>query len=247
MNRTGDERAIATGVSHALEVLSGQDSTSRQQPYSAKATPQCLEYAKIDSASGTNPAKIQQQQRRDSRRDRLLGQAQGIRTGTVGVLHGRMQDRVAQLEVEAEHDPRGADYFNDGREIGKGVERLQANNNFARAGREHLECAPRTVGAGIDQQRTGKARVKLSQLTKQGPLQGTTLDGIQICHIALVHTQRGVEGTQECHWIPGMLRHEVRAQGRVPGSVARLCVYGNSAGQIQYRDNLHARYYATAG
>lgn len=246
MNRTGNQRTIATGGPHALEVLSGQDSTARQQPDPAKATSQCLEYAKIDSASGTNPAKIQQQQGRDTRRDRLLSQAQWIRPGAVGILHGRMQYGVAQLEVQAEHDPRGADYFNDSSEIGKGVERLQANNNFARAGREHFECATGPVGAGVDQQRTGEASVELSQLTNQGPLQGTTLDRIQICDIALVHTQCSVEGTQECHWIPGMLRNQVRAQGRVPGSVARLCVYRNPAGQIEYRDNSHARYYAPA-
>ena len=246
MNRTGNERTIAPGVSHALEVFPGEDSTSRQQPDSAKATPQCFEHAKIDSASGTNPAQIQQQQRRDSRRDRLLRQAHGVRTDTVSILHGGMKDRVSELEVEAENDPRRANYFYDGSEIGKGVERLQANNNFARAGREHLECATGSVSAGIHQQCTGKPGVELSQLTKQRSLQGTTLDRIQISHIALVHAQRGVEGTQERHRIPGMLRHQVRAQGRVPSPVAGLCVYGHSAGEVEHRDDLHARNYAAA-
>jgi len=71
--------------------------------------PQGFQQSQIYAASGAHPAQIQNEQRPSSGARGLLCQRQGIGAGASGVLHGRMNDRITQPEVQAEHHARRTD------------------------------------------------------------------------------------------------------------------------------------------
>ena len=179
----------------------------------------------IHSASRTDSTEIQQQQRRDAGRGGLGGQAQGVRTGAAGVLHGGMKNRVAQPQVEAEHQPGRADHLDDRGEIGKGLERLQAHHDLTGAAGEHFERAARLVGAGVDQQRAGEPGVELGQLPEQRSLEGPALDRVEIGHVALVDPERrrgtraATRPRRRCGPAPGPMSVARSGCGRPPGRV----------------------------
>ena len=126
----------------------------------------------------------------------MLGERDGIRVGTAGVLHGRMENRIAQLQVDAEYKARGTDHLNDRSQIGEGVERFQPDDYLARPAGEYLERPTGLVRPGIDQKGTGEAGMELGQLAKQRTLQCATLNRIEISDIAFVHAESRVKGAQ---------------------------------------------------
>ena len=205
-----------------------------------ETTPQRLQQTDVHSAPRTDSTEVQQQQRRDAGRGSLGSQAQGIRTRAAGVLHGGMKNRVAQPEVEAEHQPGWPDHLDDGGKIGKGLEGFQAHDDLAGAAGEHFERAAGQAGAGIDQQRAGEAGVELGQLPNQRSLERAALDGVEVGDVALVDTEDGVKRTQQCECVSGAVRHQVGCQWRVAAAVPGLGMYGHATGQVQHGNDLHA-------
>ena len=126
-----------------------------------------------------------------------------------------------QPQIEAEHQPGGADHLHDTRQIGEGLERLQADDDLTRAAGQDFERAAGVVGARVDQQRTGEPGMKLGQLTEQGSLQRATLDRVEIGHIALMDPERRVERPEQRHRVAGLVGHQIRRQRRRSGSGRR--------------------------
>jgi len=78
-----------------------------------------------------------------------------------------MENWIPQLQVDAEHESRGADHLNHSRQIGEGVERLQPHDHLTRSTGQHLEGPAGVIRAGIYQQRAGKAGMELGKLAEQ--------------------------------------------------------------------------------
>ena len=58
---------------------------------------------------GAHPAEIQNQHRSCPGGAGLLCKGQRIGAGTAGVLHGWMENRITETEIQAEHHPGRAD------------------------------------------------------------------------------------------------------------------------------------------
>ena len=242
VDRTGNEYPVAAGVPHPLEISPSENPATSKQPYPRKTMSDHLEHSEIGSTPRSNPPEIEHQKRRDSGRDCLLGQARRIRRRSGRVMHGGVKNRGSELEIEAEHQTRGANDLYYTGQIGKRVERLEADHNLAGAAGKHLEGAACRVRACVHQQRAGKPGVKLGQLPKQRCLERPTLDGIQISHVTLVYTESVVEGAEQRNRVAGMVRSQTRCQGGVARSIPSLGVYSQATGQVQYRNDLHAPY-----
>ena len=103
MDRARNQSSVAARVAHPLQVSPGENATSRQKPDSGMPPSQGLQQSQIHSAPGSNPAQIKHKKRFSSGGCGLLGQAQRIGAGTAGILHGWVNNRSPEPEVEAEH------------------------------------------------------------------------------------------------------------------------------------------------
>jgi hypothetical protein len=147
----------------------------------------------------------------------------------------------AEFQVEAEDQAGGTDYIDNSGQVGKGVERLEPDNDLARAAGEYFEGAPRVVGSGVHQEGPCKSGVELRQLPEKRSLERASLDCIEIRHIALVHTERRVEGAEKRNRVAGTIGHQVRREWRILGAVASPRMHGHSTSQVQHGNDLHAR------
>jgi len=124
--------------------------------------------------------------------------------------------------------------------VREGLQGFQPDDNVAGAAGENFESAFRKMGTSVYDQRAGESGVKGRQLAQQGALNRASLNGIQICDVALVNTEARMERAQDRDWISDLIRHQLGFQRRVPASVAALGVHGYSTGNIQNWNDLHA-------
>jgi hypothetical protein len=121
MDGAGDEGTVAARVAHPIQILAGQDAASRKKADTREAPAHCFHQAEIHSAARSDATEIQQQERRHTGVRRLSGQRQGIWGGSVGILHGGVENRIPESEVQAENHARRADDTHDGHQIGEGA------------------------------------------------------------------------------------------------------------------------------
>jgi len=169
----------------------------------------------------------------------LLRQNQGIRTGTSGVLHGWMKDRVTEPEVQAEHHPRRTDQVCNRLKVREGLQGFQPDDNVTGAAGQDFESTFRKTGTRVHDQGTGESGVKGRQLAQQGALDRASLNGIQICDVALVNAEGRMKRAQDRDCVSDLIGYQLRFQRRITAALAPLSVDGNSTGNIENWNDLH--------
>jgi len=150
-----------------------------------------------------------------------------------------MNDRITQPEVQTEHYPGRTDQVGDRLKVREGLQGFQPDNNVTGAAGENFESAFGKTGTCIHDQGPGESGVKGRQLAQQHALDRASLDGIQICDVALMNTEGRMERAKDRDRISDLIGYQLRFQGRITAPVTALRVHRNSTGDIENWNDLH--------
>ena len=81
--------------------------------------------------------------------------------------------------------------------------------------------------------------MKGRQLAQQRALNRASLNGIQICDVALVNAEGRMERAKDRDCVSDLIRYQLRFQRRITAPVAALGVHRDSTGNIQNWNDLH--------
>ena len=240
VNGARDEGAIAADVAHPLEVQPGQNAAPREKPDVREAPTERLEQAEIHTAPRPYPPQIKHQNRSGTGFDGLGGQAQRVRSRPHGILQRRMEHRISQPQIQTEDHPRLSHHPGDLRQIGKGDQSLQPNHHLAGPAGQHLQGFAGRAGARINHQGSQEAGMEIGQLPDQRPLNGATLNGIEVSDVALVNLEQRVKGPKQRNRVSDPLRRQLRFERRITSAVSGLSVYRHPASKVENGNDLHA-------